>query len=96
MQIKYGQVLKHNGNLILDIIHFQLGANIGKDLTDNNEDTIVDSMHDTIGRFSRSLVLLHCFKIAKCQITGAVEVALSASTFFGYIVYEGYKSEPTT
>lgn len=40
--------------------HFQLGPYIGKDLTDNNEDTIVDNMQDTIGRTSRSLVLLHC------------------------------------
>jgi hypothetical protein len=52
IQICYDQLRKHKGNIMLDIIRFGVGDNIGKDLADNSGDTIVDSMRDIIGQVS--------------------------------------------
>jgi hypothetical protein len=52
IQICYDQLRKHKGNIMLDIIRFVVGDNISKDLADNSEDTIVDSMRDIIEQVS--------------------------------------------
>jgi hypothetical protein len=52
IQICYDPLRKHKGNIMLDTIHFGVGDTIGKNLTDNSEDTIVDSMRNIIGQVS--------------------------------------------
>jgi hypothetical protein len=74
---------------MLDIIRLGVGANIGKDLADNSECTIVDSVKIIIGQVPLGLVSVELLRNATSF--RLVTEALFAKGSLGYTLYKRYR-----